>query len=599
MIRFPGRRTFEENPGMNPFPSLSAPLNLLLVVLLLSPAVQAQSAPIDEAQLRKRTEDMLRQYRGQRAVPIRATASLEQALHQYLVAEIAGQRGNEAGAIESLTLLAKRSGDPRIARRALELAFQTRQQDRAMEAASLWISMEPESTLARQAMAVLLVNQGSLDTAKSSMKQLLQDAARAPALYMQLNQLLARFPDRPAVVEAMKELSAVQPELPHSSFSLAVALASNQESVGALVAARRALEKDPAFQPAAILVGQLLRESSAAAARTHFESFLRSQSDAVEVRLAYARLLAGERAYPEAAEQYRRLAEFRPTDPEMPYALGLVAQQSGDLSGADAAFRRALEMNVRDRNPLWMSLGQVEESRSNWNAALAWYERIEGDEYFIASRLKMAGIIAKQKDLPAARAFLREFAAAGGDQAVQFVLAEAQLLRDSRDYMSAKSVLSEGLARIPDSPELLYDRAMVLEKLNDFDGLERDLRKVISVKPDHAHAYNALGYTLADRNIRLSEALKLIEKAVALSPRDGFILDSLGWVHFRLGNLERAISILRQAYSLRSDPEIAAHLGEALWTAGQKEEAGRLIEANRAKHPGSESLDALARRMAQ
>ena len=246
-----------------------------------------------------------------------------------------------------------------------------------------------------------------------------------------------------------------------------------------------------------------------------------------------------------------------------------------------------------------MTLGQVEESRSNWNAALAWYERIEGDEYFIASRLKMAGIIAKQKDLPAARAFLREFAAAGGDQAVQFVLAEAQLLRDSRDYMSAKSVLSEGLARIPDSPELLYDRAMVLEKLNDFDGLERDLRKVISVKPDHAHAYNALGYTLADRNIRLSEALKLIEKAVALSPRDGFILDSLGWVHFRLGNLERAIGILRQAYSLRSDPEIAAHLGEALWTAGQKEEAGRLIEANRAKHPGSESLDALARRMAQ
>ncbi len=584
---------------MNPVPSRSVLLSMVLVALLLPPDLHAQAAPLDEVQLRKRTEDMLRQYRGQLGAPLRATASLEQALHQYLVAEIAGQRGHEAGAIESLTLLAKRSGDPRIARRALELAFQTRQQDKAMEAASLWISLEPDSTVARQAMAVLLVNQGSLETAKSSLKQLLSDSARAPALYMQLNQLLARFPDRGAVLDTIKVLAAVQPEMAEAWFSLAVALASNQEILGGLVAARRALEKDAAFQPAAILVGQLLRESGAAAARLHFETFLRDHPNAIEARLAYARLLAGERAYAEAANEYRRLADLRPADPEMPYALGLVAQQAGDLTGAEAAFRRALEMNVRDRNPLLMSLGQLEESRSNRDAALAWYEQIEGEEYFVSSRLRIAGILAKQKGMPAARAFLREFAMGGGDQAVQFVLAEAQILRDVRDYKSAESVLTEGLSRLPDSTELLYDRAMVLEKLDDLPGLERDLRMVIRIKPDYAHAYNALGYTFADRKVRLAEALTLIEKAVALAPRDGFILDSLGWVHFRLGNLDRAISILRQAHLLRNDPEIAAHLGEVLWTAGLKDEAGRLIEASRAKHPGNETLDALARRLAQ
>jgi Flp pilus assembly protein TadD len=138
---------------------------------------------------------------------------------------------------------------------------------------------------------------------------------------------------------------------------------------------------------------------------------------------------------------------------------------------------------------------------------------------------------------------------------------------------------------------------MVHEKLDDIAGLERDLRRVISLKPDHAHAYNALGYTLADRNVRLEEALPLIEKAATLAPRDGFILDSLGWAYFRLGNLDKAVALLREAFTLRNDPEIAAHLGEALWKAGQREEAMQLLEASQRQHPGNEALESTARRL--
>lgn len=568
-----------------------------LILLGASFVTGAQTLPINEEQLRKRAEDILRQTRSQRNLAPRATSGMEQALHQYLLAEIAGQRGEAPAAIDSLIALAKRSGDARIARRALELAFQARQQERAMEAASLWLSLEPESAMARQAMAVLLVNQGNLDTAVTSLKPLLRDSARAPALYLQLNALLARFPDRQAVAAYIKELAALQPALPQAQYSLAVALASGRESLGALVAARRALELDPAFEPAAVLVGQLLRESQPAAAREHFESHLARNPDAVEVRLAYARLLLASRELELAAAEYRRLETQRPQDPEMPFALGLVAQQAGDLAAAESALRRTLDLNVRDRNPVWMQLGQVEEARKNWDAALGWFGKVDGDGYLVPSRLRMASIIAKQQDLATARSFLREAASGSREQAVQFILAESQLLRDARDFSEAAAVLGSGLAEHPDNVDLLYDRAMVLEKLNDLPGLERDLRRVITLKPDHAHAYNALGYTLADRNARLDEALALIEKAITLAPRDGFILDSLGWVHFRMGNVEKAVAVLREAFSLRDDPEIAAHLGEALWAAGQRDEAGKLLETSRRQHPGNEALEAVSRRL--
>lgn len=578
------------------------PSRILACVLLLgihgaSMQALAQSAPMTEAELRKRAEDILRQARLARGMPPRPYAMEAQMLQEYLLAEIASQRGETLPAINSLVSLARRSGDPRFARRAVELAFQSRQQARGLDAASLWMSLEPDSSLARQAMAVLLVNQGSLETAKQSLKPLLQDPARAPAIYLQLNALLARFRDKAAVAEAVKELAALQPGLAQAQFSLAVALAGNKEGVGALLAARRAIEISPDFEPAAVMVGQLLSETNPAAARAHFEKHLAAQPNAIEVRVSFARLLAAERQLDQAAAEFRKLEALRPEDPEMPFALGLIAQQAQDYAAAEAAYRRTLELNVRDRNPVWMQLGQVEEARKNWDAALAWFEKIDGDDYLVPSRLRMAGIINKQKGMESARAFLREAGAASAEREVQFVIAESQLLRDARDFKGAMSVLSDGLNRNPDHIDLLYDRAMVLEKLDDVQGLERDLRKVISLKPDHAHAYNALGYTLADRNVRLEEALQLIEKATTLAPRDGFILDSLGWAHFRMGNLDKAVAVLREAFGLRNDPEIAAHLGEALWKAGQREEAIKLLDSSQRLHPGNEALEAAARRM--
>jgi tetratricopeptide (TPR) repeat protein len=575
----------------NPYLKSWAALTLCLLPL----TGQAQQPSAEELELRKRAEAMLRSATERRQ--IRREASREQAMFQYLLSEIASQRGQSALAIDGMIDLARRTGDARLARRAVEIGFQQNNRPKAMEAATLWLTLEPKSDLARQAMAVLLVNQGSLEAAKDSLKGFLADKDKAPAIYLELNALLARFPDRAAVLATIRELAALQPQLPHSAMAVAIALASQRETVGAMEEARRALAIAPTFQPAAILIGQILRESAPEQARPHFESFLAANPGANEVRLAFARHLVSERHYDAAFLQYEQLAAALPGDPEIPYAQGLLALQTQRLDVAEAALRKTLSMQLRDRNPVLMSLGQVEEARKNWEAALDWYRLVEGDEHFVNSRIRMAAVMVKIGGLDAARKFLRDSGDDLGPQAVQMILAESQLLRDAKQHREALAVLTMGLIRFPDNIDLLYDRSMVREKLDDVAGMEKDLREVIRLKPDHAHAYNALGYSFADRNIRLPEALELIRKAVALSPRDGFILDSLGWVHYRMNQLPEALDALRKAYALRNDPEIAAHLGEVLLATGQADEARKILEATRAAHPDSPVLEAVLRKL--
>jgi tetratricopeptide (TPR) repeat protein len=514
----------------------------------------------------------------------------EQILYQYLISEIAGQRGRTGLAVQGMTGLARATRDPRLARRALEIAFQARQFTTAMEAASLWLELEPDSSLARQAISVLITNRGDLDSATQNLKQLLGDKEKAPALYMQVNSVLNRFPDKQIVLKAVQDLAAVQPQLPESQFAIAQAAAQAKNFDLALASAKRASALDPKFQPSIILQGQLLRESSEQDAALFFEDYLARNPDAKDVRVSYARLLVAQKSYLNARAEYRRAEQIAPDDAEIPYAVGLLSQQIGDYAGAEAAYRRTLSLKLRDRNPVLLNLGQVEEAREDWDAAIAWYKQITDSEYFVAAQLKVAGVLAKQQGIASGRKYLQEVETESSEQRVQLILAEAQLLRDAKAFREAYTLLTDSLDRFPDSVELFYDRAMVAEKIDRLDDLEHDLRHVIELKPDHAHAYNALGYTLADRTTRFTEAYELIQKAVSLAPEDAFIIDSLGWVQFRLGKMVDALQTLKKAYLMRRDPEIAAHLGEVMWASGSRDEAAKLWRAALLEHPGNDSL---------
>src|SRR5438067_523319 len=267
-----------------------------------------------------------------------------------------------------------------------------------------------------------------------------------------------------------------------------------------------------------------------------------------------------------------------------------LASRHPELAPAHFATAQAAAPDYRDPDGARFILGQIAEEQKQWPRAVEWYEQIQDGEHALPARLRTANAIAKEGKLQAAREYLHKTAADHPGQEVQFTVAEAQLLRDANQNKEAFDLLGNALKEEPEQPELLYDYALTAEKLERFDVLEKNLRKLIEVKPDHAHAYNALGYSFADRNTRLGEARKLVEKALELSPEDSFIVDSLGWVQYREGDLKGAAQTLKRAYDNRPDAEIGAHLGEVLWVLGQRNEANRIWQESLKTAPDNETL---------
>jgi tetratricopeptide (TPR) repeat protein len=335
-------------------------------------------------------------------------------------------------------------------------------------------------------------------------------------------------------------------------------------------------------------------------ARQFIEQYLKKFGDDTDVRIAYARLLVGAKSLLSAREEFRRAAAARPNDGELVYAVALISLQIEDWDSAIAGFSKTLTMDPRDKNPIYFNIGLAYEGKKEPDVASEWYGRITEGDYFVNAQLKIAKQLTKRDGLAAGRKSLASAQSAeyeSPETKTQLVLAEAQLLRDGGNFKDAYQVLTDALAKQPESVALRYDRAMIADRLNMLDEMERDLRTVISVKPDHAHAYNALGYTFAERGIRLQEALELINKAVSLAPDDAFILDSLGWVQFRLNQIDDALATLTRAYSMRADPEIAAHLGEVLWAKGNRSEAERVWQRALMESPDNAALLAAVQRL--
>ncbi|MDH5535737.1 MAG: tetratricopeptide repeat protein, partial [Betaproteobacteria bacterium] len=307
-------------------------------------------------------------------------------------------------------------------------------------------------------------------------------------------------------------------------------------------------------------------------------------------RLNYARLLVTEKKFPEARTQFELLLASHPQNADVTMAVALLAMQANDYDAAEAQLKRALELKYKDPDAVRLYLGQVSEERKRYDQALEWYSTVGRGEQYINAQSRYAGVLAKQGRLPDARQHLQQVSAKDNQQRVQLTQAEAQLLREASAYQDAFDVLGRALEKLPNAPDLLYDHAMAAEKVNRVDVLETNLRQLIKIRPDHAHAYNALGYTLADRNERLAEARELIETALKLSPDDPFILDSMGWVLFRLGQKQEAITYLKRAFGQRPDPEIAAHLGEVLWMYGERDEARKIWNDVLKEHPKNEVL---------
>jgi tetratricopeptide (TPR) repeat protein len=522
----------------------------------------------------------------------------EPMLYEFLLGEIALQRGDHGLAAQTFLDLARRTRDPRVARRAVEIANQGRLPELALEAAKSWHDLDRSSPQALQVVAALLVANKRVDEALPYLEKLLAaDGVNLENGFMQLNRLLAGNPDKAANLRVVRQLAGRHPKLPQAHFALAQAHVSAGDDASAVAAIRRASALRPDWELAALLEAQIVQRRSPAAAAKVLEDFVAKNPGSREARLNYARLLVLDKRLPEARKQFEAVLAANPGNPEVIYAVGLLAFQLKDYAVAEENMKRLLGLNYRDANGVRYLLGQIAEEQKNWPQAIQWYERIEDGEQVLPARMRAAGAIAKQGKLDEARAYLRRVAADNPAEQAQLIVAEAQLLRDAHRNEDAFRLLGDALQKEPDQPELLYDYALTAEKLERFDVLEANLRKLIEVRPDHAHAYNALGYSLAERNMRLPEARKLVEKALELAPDDFFIMDSLGWVLYREGDLKGAAEQLRRAYVGRPDAEIGAHLGEVLWVMGEREEADRVWQESLKSSPENETLQKTIKRL--
>lgn len=517
-----------------------------------------------------------------------------QILYQYLLAEIAAQRGQFGISAGAYLDLARSTRDPRIVRRAAEIAFHARQYDSALEAIRIWLSIDPSSQQARQMQTTMLLASGRIDDLAAILgRDLAAEGPRTGDAILQLVQGFARYPDRMAVGRLFEALTKPYPQLAESHLARAQVAMSVGETDKARASVDRALELRPDWEPAALAKAELLPRG--AAQLEFLKTWLGANPGGQQARLGYARVLVGEKRYEEARSEFRNLLSANPDNPEILYAVGILSLQVNAVGDAEQPLRRYVELGRGDLNPARFYLGQIAEQAQRFEDAIRWYDLVDAGENVLPARIRAARVMARLKKLDDARERLAAARVAMPED-VRLTVAEGQLLRDAGRYEEAYAFLARALEAQPDQDDLLYEVSLAAERLGQLDVAERHLRRLIALKPNSPQGYNALGYTLADHNIRLDEAAVLVDKALSLSPDDSFILDSKGWVLFRQGKLEAALETLKRAYAKQPDAEIAAHIGEVLWQMGRKDDARSIwAEANKA-YPGNEALSATIKR---
>ena len=585
--------------------------SILATALALAFSLPTQAA--DEVAAGKRAPPAPRATPGQHEAQPTTTAAAElrpddanyqelsgRVVYQVLLAEVALQRGDAELASQAYADLAVRTRDPKILERAVEVAGHAHRYDLALEAARLWVEIEPSSAQAQKMLTTALVASNRLDDLSEHLIRLLEvDKAELGTNLLELNRMLVRHPDRKAVFRLVDKVCTPFFGIAEAHYAIAVAASSAGEKERARAESRRALELRPDWEMAALLEAQLLaHDFSTAEAIGSMQRFIERNPKAREVQLHLARALVGEKRYAEAKNHFDSLLQASPNRSEIVYPVAILALQQNDLALAETQLKHLLTLDFPDKSIARYYLGQIAEENKRPVDALSFYAQVDSGEQYLPAQMRIAHLLSAQGQLDAARRQLREARVKTPQEGVQLSIAEAQLLRDAKQTQEAFDLLEEALAKQPEQPELLYETALLAEKLGRMDVLETYLRKLIELQPNSAQAYNALGYSLADRNLRLPEARELVEQALKLSPDDPFILDSMGWLLYRQGDLTAALTPLELAYAQRPDPEIAAHLGEVLWMLGRKNDALSTWREAQKKDPANEVLADVVKKFA-
>ena len=536
-----------------------------------------------------------------------STSALDSELfYQLLLGELNTRDGEPSVGYSLILDAARKTNDPRLYQRAVDIALKARSGESALKAARDWKLALPNSREANRYVLQILIGLNRVGETLEPLKQEISTTNlkdRAAAL-SSIPRLFTRTTDKKLAATTVEHALTAYLSAPGLGASAWTTIGHMRleagDSGGAMDAARKALVMDPK-STGPVLLALSMMSPKTPQAETLVQLFLDRHSQP-EVRMAYARALLEAQRYAQAQVQLQAITTEKPDFQQAWLILGALELQDGKLAVAEQSLKRYIELALAkpedaahtESTPglvqAYLSLAQIAEQRKDFAQAENWLKRIDNADDQLNAQLRRAALLARQGKLNEARELIHSQTARTPADARLKVTAEVVLLRESKQFQAAYEILAEATTRNPEDLELVYDMAMVAEKLDKLDEMERLLRSVIAAKPDYQHAYNALGYSLAERKIRLDEAKLLILKALELAPGDPFILDSLGWVEFRSGNLPEALRILEGAFKDKPDAEIAAHLGEVLWVTGKREEAINIWQQGLKINPGNETL---------
>jgi tetratricopeptide (TPR) repeat protein len=528
--------------------------------------------------------------------------------YRLLIGEITTREG-DAGAGYALMLdSARKTNDAQLYQRAIEIALQSRSGDDALQAALAWRQAKPADRDPNRYVLQILIAlnriQDSLEPLKKGI-ELATVADRSLAISA-IPTAYARVSDKKlaaTVVENALGPYLINPSTAAAAWTTVSRMRLSAGNVdGALDAAQKGQTANAQAEGPALVALELMNPKLPAAEAMVKKYFAINPKAVPEIRMAYARGLLDAMRFGEAATELQTVIKDKPDFAPAWLVLGSLQLQDNQLSQAQSSLERYVALNLaasqkseedepdRGLAQAYLSLAQIAEKRKDFAGAEAWINKIENSADMMQAQTRRASILASRGQLDEGRQLIRSLPERNSEDARLKLLAEVGLLRDLKQYKLAHDLLAQAVTKSPRDTDLLYDQAMMAEKLSQLPEMERLLRRVTEIKPDAYNAYNALGYSLADRNLRLPEAKQLIKKALEFVPNDPFIRDSLAWVEFRMGNNAEAVKIFADAFKTKPDAEIAAHYGEVLWTMGQRDKAIAIWREGQLLNPENETL---------
>ena len=523
-------------------------------------------------------------------LPAQISEANAEFVYKFLLAEIALQRNDPNAAGHLYLDLAKLTKNSLLAQNAAQLGSMVRNGRLALDAADVWSKLDPKSADAQKVLAEMYIASGNLAKARPIVKKILESEESKGDGFLYLNNILSRVENKTNALRFIVDIAKPYPNMVEAHF----AVAHTAHMAGNETIRDRELKivdsLDPKWETSILFKGAILFQQDPNQAIDEYKKFINKNPKSNSVRLELAKALVQTEKYAEAKQHFEQLVNSPLASSDLSLTVALLALESGDDLVAEKYLKQALERKHPNPDQIYMYLARIYAQREDLANVLNWVEKISAGPMFVDSRIFAAQSIRAKNGVSDAINYLDQFKSLDRQEKLKFLQLKTSFLYNDNQYQQAINLMLLEEEKYNDSAEFYFDFGLLYEKNKDFESMEKHLKKAISLKPDYAIAYNALGYSYADRNIKLDDAKKYIEIALSIDPQNHYILDSMGWVYFRLGNYDIAYEFITKAYTIQEDPEIAAHLGEVLWKQGKQNEAISIWQSSLEKFPENSIL---------